>query len=134
MTRVEKEAALTRLPMPEGLTRMESGAVQFGDDFPGYFLRGDNAAQLLSGRELALGIVNTYDSRPSVSLWLESALGWIPPMRACIMGNDADGEECPLEHPAMQMIAEIVAAWDSNSPRQFDDAIAKAREILEAKP
>jgi len=34
---------LVMLPMPDGMTRMESGPIQFGDDWPGVFLRGDNA-------------------------------------------------------------------------------------------
>jgi len=32
---------------PEGQQRIESGPIQFNDDWPGYFLRGDNAAQLI---------------------------------------------------------------------------------------
>lgn len=35
---------LVILPMPEGMTRPETGAMQFGDDWPGVFIRGDNAA------------------------------------------------------------------------------------------
>ena len=34
---------IVMLPLPPGMTRMESGPVQFGDDWPGIFLRGDNA-------------------------------------------------------------------------------------------
>lgn len=34
---------LIKLPLPDGMPRMESGPVQFGDDWPGIFLRGDNA-------------------------------------------------------------------------------------------
>ncbi len=34
---------LVILPMPEGFTRIETGAVQFGDDWPGVFIRGDHA-------------------------------------------------------------------------------------------
>lgn len=34
---------LVMLPLPEGIARMESGPIQFGDDWPGIFLRGDNA-------------------------------------------------------------------------------------------
>lgn len=29
--------------MPEGMSRPESGPMQFGDDWPGVFIRGDNA-------------------------------------------------------------------------------------------
>lgn len=35
---------LVMLPMPEGMARPETGAMQFGDDWPGVFIRGDNAA------------------------------------------------------------------------------------------
>lgn len=35
------------LPAPPGIARVETGAVQFGDDWPGLFLRGDNALPLM---------------------------------------------------------------------------------------
>src|SRR5437763_16176767 len=35
-----------KLPPPTELPRVETGAVQFGDDWPGLFLRGDNAISL----------------------------------------------------------------------------------------
>lgn len=31
------------LPQPENQPRIETGVVQFGDDWPGVFIRGDNA-------------------------------------------------------------------------------------------
>lgn len=34
---------------PEGLRRVETGAVQIGDDWPGLFVRGDEAIILMSG-------------------------------------------------------------------------------------
>ena len=41
------------LPAPPGLLRVETGAVQFGDDWPGLFIRGDNAlAQMIWIRSL----------------------------------------------------------------------------------
>lgn len=36
--------SMVRLPMPDGMTRPETGAMQFGNDWPGVFIRGDNAA------------------------------------------------------------------------------------------
>jgi len=33
--------------LPEEISRMETGPVQFGDDWPGFFLRGDDAARLV---------------------------------------------------------------------------------------
>ena len=52
MTQPKKVAAdsgsaverLVMLPKPDGCTRVETGAVQFGDDWPGVFIRGDSAA------------------------------------------------------------------------------------------
>jgi hypothetical protein len=38
---------ILQLPPPVGLPRVETGAVQFGDDWPGLFLRGDNALALV---------------------------------------------------------------------------------------
>ena len=34
---------IVKLMLPVGMIRMESGPVQFGDDWPGIYLRGDNA-------------------------------------------------------------------------------------------
>ena len=36
--------AFVRLPMPDGMTRPETSPMQFGDDWPGMFIRGDDAA------------------------------------------------------------------------------------------
>ncbi len=36
-----------RLAAPPRLPRVETGAVQFGDDWPGLFIRGDNALALM---------------------------------------------------------------------------------------
>jgi hypothetical protein len=35
-----------QLPAPTALDRVETGAVQFGTDWPGLFIRGDNAHSL----------------------------------------------------------------------------------------
>ena len=38
---------LVKLPLPDGMTRMECGPVQFGeDDWPGLFMRGDYACPM----------------------------------------------------------------------------------------
>lgn len=31
------------VPMPDGVDRVETGPIKFGDDWAGYFIRGDNA-------------------------------------------------------------------------------------------
>jgi hypothetical protein len=44
---------ITHVPMPAGLRRVETGAIQFGEDWPGLFIRGNNAIALkLSIRHL----------------------------------------------------------------------------------
>jgi len=48
LTANKKADSFTLLPMPDGLPRMESGVVQFGDDWKGVFLRGDEALHLAS--------------------------------------------------------------------------------------
>lgn len=35
-----------KLAMPDGMRRMETGAMQFGDDWPGIFMRGDYALMM----------------------------------------------------------------------------------------
>lgn len=49
MSKAKEESALdgvVMLPLPEGLERMESGPIQFGDDWAGVFIRGDNAIHM----------------------------------------------------------------------------------------
>ena len=36
-----------QIPAPPGPGRVETGAVQFGDDWPGLFIRGDDAFDLM---------------------------------------------------------------------------------------
>lgn len=43
----------------KGSSRVETGPVQFGDDWPGYFIRGDNAFAIVLAIQSVL--VNPYD-------------------------------------------------------------------------
>jgi hypothetical protein len=57
--------AVTQRALPEQVPRVETGAVRFGDDWPGVFIRGDNAlayAIYLSRR------VRGYDAFADVAL------------------------------------------------------------------
>jgi len=76
------------LPAPLGLPRVETGAIQFGDDWPGLFIRGDNAhALMISIRKLTElladhpnpGVANVirehYRSRSSSALARRQANG-----------------------------------------------------------
>jgi hypothetical protein len=43
-----RKKRIQHLPAPTELPRVETGAVQFGDDWPGLFLRGDDCLALLN--------------------------------------------------------------------------------------
>ncbi|MDZ7361364.1 MAG: hypothetical protein ONB46_11645 [candidate division KSB1 bacterium] len=47
---MEKNPHITRIPIPGRPDRIETGAIQFNDDWPGLFIRGDDAFALM--REL----------------------------------------------------------------------------------
>jgi len=50
--------AIRFLPQPEdGLGRVETGAIQFGDDWPGFFVRGDVALYLASCIQAVLAVI-----------------------------------------------------------------------------
>jgi hypothetical protein len=60
---------LQKLPAPIDPRRVETGAVQFGDDWPGLFVRGDTAIVLMNRiRHLSERIGDSSD--PVVSLAL----------------------------------------------------------------
>jgi hypothetical protein len=42
-----KASQVTRASAPDGLRRVETGAVQFGEDWPGLFIRGDEAIAIV---------------------------------------------------------------------------------------
>ena len=47
-TVVGRKLKITQIPVPGGSGRVPTGAIQFQDDWPGLFLRGDTAVGLLS--------------------------------------------------------------------------------------
>ena len=48
------------LPAPLELPRVETGAVQFGDDWPGLFIRGDNALCLMLNIKKLLALLSDH--------------------------------------------------------------------------
>lgn len=61
--------------MPSGVDRVSTGAMQFGGDWPGLFLRGDDAIQLVSTiRDLQEAIDKRNDPNIKASLSRLSAL------------------------------------------------------------
>ena len=47
LERMDEAQKIQLLPASPNLPRVETGAVQFGDDHPGLFIRGDNAVHLM---------------------------------------------------------------------------------------
>ena len=43
-----------QVPQPDDVERVETGVIQFGDDWPGVFIRGDHALQFAHCLEMAL--------------------------------------------------------------------------------
>lgn len=60
---------LTHIPRPDASPRVETGAIQFGSDWPGLFIRGDDAVFLVASiRQLAKGVQESKD--PDVGMAL----------------------------------------------------------------
>ena len=63
------ELRVQQIPLPGGSARVSTGAIQFQDDWPGLFVRGDDALGLLSAiRQLAARVEVHVD--PVVALAL----------------------------------------------------------------
>ena len=96
MTEAEKRELVRHVPLPEGMTRMESGPITFGNDWPGYFLRGDNAQSILSDATYLEYIVGQLekgrevDTRPSTLFMARLALDRIKCLSQCVMVDDPE--------------------------------------------
>jgi hypothetical protein len=67
-----------KIPFPPGSPRVESGAVQFGDDWPGLFLRGDDAFELAQNLNALGKFLNDIPDQLKVEVGkAELALAWI---------------------------------------------------------
>lgn len=71
------------LPKPENLARVETGAVQFGDDdWPGAFIRGDNALTFAHMLQEALTYI------PAREYLMKAQLaGLLDTLQSCSVGN-----------------------------------------------
>ena len=57
-----KESRITQIATPDCSPRVPTGAVQFGEDWPGLFIRGDDAiGVMLSIRELTTHVARADD-------------------------------------------------------------------------
>jgi hypothetical protein len=63
-----------RIPYTPDEGRVESGAVQFGDDWPGLFIRGDNAFMLTYALTHALVDVGHEDTNSETDMLVRQPL------------------------------------------------------------
>lgn len=78
--------ALRKLPAPQEGHRVETGVVQFGDDWPGVFIRGDDAFhfmlalnQVIAGRTMHADVFSEATVRSLIALLNSSNVQNIPP-------------------------------------------------------
>ena len=73
-----------KVPMPDGILRPETGAMQFDDDWPGVFIRGDNAFAAVMSLEHLLAVVP--DTGAIVEMHKGEARRLISTLRSCDAG------------------------------------------------
>lgn len=59
---------------PEQAVRVESGPIQFGDDWPGLFLRGKHCAWAWGNLKMALELLDKIPLPPETSVFMKPAL------------------------------------------------------------
>jgi hypothetical protein len=74
--------------LPAQEQRVETGAVRFGDDWPGVFIRGDNAFGYIAALDWAIATL-AHDPSPSISLFTVSMLRGL---RADLASSDLTGQ------------------------------------------
>ncbi len=79
-----ERARMTILQLPAQPERVETGAVQFGDDWPGVFIRGDNAFGYMLNLQVALEAADHYTAIPPLTR--AGVEGLIHTLRAAIIG------------------------------------------------
>lgn len=92
-------ANITKLPAHPG--RVETGPIQFGDDWPGVFIRGDRAGWL------ALKLGEAMSHIPEAQLFLRLEVqGLINLLGGCVAGPAAQGQGSETTH---RMVSELRA-------------------------
>lgn len=82
------DSGIRRIDVDLGDNRVETGAVQFNDDWPGVFIRGDVAGYY--GMTLS-SIINQIDSGGPVNMFDIMILrGMLQTLRGCIVGPAAE--------------------------------------------
>lgn len=78
---------MLEMPMPEGVSRVESGAIRFGDDWPCLHLRGDDAFLLA----VSIGAVLAALEGAAPSLELTVAARVLGALREQILSEVVEG-------------------------------------------
>ncbi|MGI0016434.1 MAG: hypothetical protein ACREBU_23685, partial [Nitrososphaera sp.] len=60
---MEKNSQITQIPIQDGSDRIETGAIQFNDDWPGLFIRGDDAFALILELKQLLKTLEEQDNQ-----------------------------------------------------------------------
>lgn len=68
---------------PCDVPRVETGAVQFGDDWPGYFIRGDNAMYI----SMQIEILNNHLKDTALPPMVDMALKFLISLKEDIQEN-----------------------------------------------
>lgn len=71
---------------PNDGPRVETGPVRFGDDWPGLFIRGDNAIMFASSlRSMLTHLRNMPEVLPKLFLDVQIAAGLLSDLESCIV-------------------------------------------------
>src|SRR4051812_37513084 len=125
-----------RLPQPENLDRVESGPVQFGDDWPGVFIRGDNALFFaLALRQAAQFIPqDQWGVRAQITGLMQTLqecsvgdTGWPPTRQAVIDAAVRDNWLARFEARKAELIAGGMLANEADA-KAAHDVITELRE------
>jgi len=72
-------------------TRIETGSVQFGDDWPGVFIRGDNAAYYAM---ILKQFLDNPDMRKDNIIMTSVLNGLVSTLSGCIVTSEGDPVDC----------------------------------------
>lgn len=79
--------SVQRIPFDNKTGRVETGAVQFGDDWPGLFIRGDNAFALAINVQALLEWYNELPEHVKGEFMVSQAINGLQSFQRIIMGD-----------------------------------------------
>jgi hypothetical protein len=79
--------SVQRIPFDNKTGRVETGAVQFGEDWPGLFIRGDNAFALAINVQALLEWYNELPEHVKGEFMVSQAISGLRSFQQIIMGD-----------------------------------------------